>query len=529
MQLRTPRGMWLKTATVLVGACTAGALVLPGVASATPTPPPNPVTIQVGANISGQDGNNPVIECSWTVGDHNPNGGAETSQYNYPTNSVLNPNGANKTLSTQTPMYSTGPFAPSFNNNSATGTNFSYAPDGTTNTVAPCQMSTSSNPQATMNAGTAAAPTSSGVAYTVNPFDSSTGNWVSDPGPAPKRAELWTAADYATSVVFDIFYPVAHATGVFNTTTEDTQLGAVQIGGLNACADWNTSGSLLNSMFGAAGPSGDNEISSTAWENTSSNGIIDHCNENQKSLWHQAFTISKDDPSGLYTVEVRANSSTGTATSWFSFVVNPTIALATDFSSAQFASNNGVYEISGDTVWTMPSSESGNIACDPGAPANSGVACDAPTIINGGNAGMQVGLAYTPLVYTPSTGGSPYLLDGKIFDANLGYNANYMMNSDILIDSGTTPNSFGPVAWIPVGANGAQLVCPNDDPKLDLSLSVPSGQTPGTYMGNMEIVGQMDQVVGTGGCLTDNNLPYVINGSYKTVTDHDGVALTRAS
>jgi hypothetical protein len=481
-------------------------------------------TMTVGANISGNGSGNPTIECSWIVGDHNPAGGSETNQYNYPTSSVIDPGGSaalkDWTLSSQTPDYVSGPTAPSFSANAVTGTSFVYAVDGANSATAPCTLGANG---AAMAVGTQAAPTASGVSFSINPFDSATASWVSDPGPAPKRVELWAAVDYATNVIFDVFYP---------NGTEDTEVGGVQIGGQNACTSYGTSGSLLASMFAAAGPGEDNELATTAIENTSSTGIVDKCNENQKALWHQAFTISKDDPSGLYSVEVKAVSATGASTSWFSFTVNPSIALATDFTSVYFANNNGVYEISGDTVYSPTA-----IACDQGATplptfAAGQTSCGEPTVINGGNEGLEVGIGYQPL--TTTVAGSNYLLDGSIFDANLGYTASYMLGTDPTISSGTTPGVYGPVTWITnnagAAATGPQLVCPNDDPKLDLSLHPPVGTPQGSYTGNVEVLAEADPVVGAGkgGCLTDNKAPYIIAGAYKSVTDDDAPALTRS-
>ena len=517
MTKETNKTLRHRGASIGLGACLIVALTLGqgGIASASTFTGSNGQNISVGANISGDPTNSPTIECSFIVGDHNSNGGAETSQYNYPTNSVLNPTGANKTLSSQTPDYSTPPTAPSYSSNANSGTNFVYSWDGYTNATPPCSEATTAT-QPSMAAGTQASPTSTGMSFNINTFDSTTGSWVSDPGPSPRRLELWSAVDYASNVIFDVFYP---------NGTEDTELGAMMIGGTQACSGYNTSGNILNSLYGAIGPSADNQVSAWAWENTNSNGIIDHCDKNEKDLWYQAFTVSKDDPSGKYSVEVRATSTTGSATSWFSFNVNPVIALSVDFNSVQFANDNGNYEISGDTVW----SPSGSPACDP----NVSGTCDAPTVINGGNEGFQVGVAYQPLS-TSLTGQSNYLIDGPAFDANLGYNGSDELATDATINAGTTPGTFGPTTWLTnnagAAATGPQLVCPNDDPELDLSLNPPAGTVQGTYTGTMEVLASADSVVGAGkgGCVTDNGAPYVINGAYKSVNDHDSPPLTRS-
>jgi hypothetical protein len=520
-----------------------------------------PIPVTVGAQITGGGGGgNPTIECSWIVGDHNPAGGSETDQYSYAVGRVIDPGGAaalkNLTLSTQTPNYSgTGPTPPSFSNNADTGTNFYYLPDGFVDGTAPCSLPAGAS-SPTMAAGTDTAPTSSGASFTPYPFDNgTTDTWNGDPGPNPLRLELWTAADYATSVIFDVFYPEAHASGVFNNSTEDTELGGVPEAaqGAQACSNYATSGSLLDSMGAAA--LADNEISSAAWFGGGV-GLIDHCNKGEKQFWHQAFIVSKDDPSGLYTVEVRATSSSGTSTSWFSFNINTLTAFAVDFTSVLFTNDNGNYLISGDEKYDT----SKPVACDTEqspSPLTTG-SCNGPTVISGGNEGLQMGIAFTPLLYAPT--GSQYYLQGPVFDANLGYNgtdgiAGTGPGGDLTVNAGTSAGVFGPTTWLTAGsqtgatATGAQVVCPNDSPELDLSLHPPTGTVSNTgstsYSGSMEVLAEPDQQV-HGGCLTDNGAPYVVtepnsftesNGyavtpgslNFKTVLDQDAPTLTRTA
>ena len=521
MKEHAPRGVWLKGASVLVGLSMAAGMTLTQVGTA------NAQTV-VGANISGTGSGNPLIECSWIVGDHNAAGGSETNQINFATGGgIIDPGGAallkNLTLAAGTSGYVSGPTAPSFGT-TPVGTSFVYGEDGPNSSEAgPACTNTSSG--ATMAAGTSAAPTPTGVSFSINPFDSATASWVSDPGPAPKRVELWAAVDYATSVTFDVNYPDG---------APDTEVGGVATApaGNNACLSNNTSGSLLNSMFAAAGPGEDNELSAAAITNNS-NGIVDVCNEGTKQLWHQAFTISKDDPSGLYSVEVNASSLTGSSISWFSFTVSPSIDLATDFSSVYFASDSGNYEINGDTNYSPT-----GIACDQGAStlptfASPQTICGAPTVINGGNEGLMVGIAYGALTTSNPAPASNYLLDGAIFDANLAYTTSYLLGTDPVI---TAPNTLaaglGAVVYITnnpgAAATKGQLVCPNADPTLDLSLH-PGTSSLGVYTGQMEVTAIADSVVGAGkgGCLTDNGEPYIIAGAYKSVTDDDNPALTR--
>ena len=82
-------------------------------------------------------------------------------------------------------------------------------------------------------------------------------------------------------------------------------------------------------------------------------------------------------------------------------------------------------------------------------------------------------------------------------------------------------------------ATGAQLVCPNDTPKLDLSADPTSADPPGTYTGTLMVQGRADVVTGagSGGCVTDNGAPYILTGStgkYKSLTDLDPNPIVRS-
>ena len=292
--------------------------------------------------------------------DNDHGGGGETQQFSYAVGSTVGPStgGLSYTNVTQ-PSHGNGPNAPSYGGSPNSGQSFVYGQDDNPTlypTTPPCNVNSDTPPAVTMAAGSQANPTATDVSVLPNAFDN----------PAPRRLELWAATNGANSVTFNVFYP---------NGSQDAQLGAVE---LTQCQSYNSPGSLLASMFAAAGPltasNGTNQVSAAAITNASGTGIVDLCNEGNQDLWHQAVTISNDDPNGTYIVEtIAANSSGGQDVSWSSFYVIPFFDLEIDFNSLGF-SNGGhsQYVISGSTTWAPPSSAQ-------------------PTVTNGGNSGSRSG------------------------------------------------------------------------------------------------------------------------------------------
>ena len=522
MRLTTPRAVLRKGVPVLVAVATLAGLTLYGAgAAAAQGPAQHSGTVSIGATISGS-GIDPTIECSWALTDDNLAGGGETQQYSNAIGANIGPStsGLSYTNLTQ-PVQGNGwsgagPNAPSFGGSPNVGQSFQYGLDDNPNfypTPPPCNVSDASPPAVSMNAGTQAAPTATDVSVLSNSFDN----------PAPRRMEFWAATDGATSVTFNVFYP---------NGTEDVESGGVEI---TNCQTYGTAGSLLSEMFAAAGPqpTGANELSASAITNPNGTGIVDLCNEGQKDLWHQALTISKDDPNGSYTVETIASNVTGgQSVSWFSFIVIPFFQLSIDFNSLSFK-NNGAnqYEISGDTTWAPPNST-------------------APTVTNGGNSGEQIGVAFPKLSYTPA-GGSPVYISE--FNANIGYNPSDVLKTPISnIAAVANPSAGAPTSpptylgntGANTAASGPQLVCPNDTSKLDLSVEPPAGAPAGAYTaptGQGMVVWAQSEVetgTGSGGCVTDSNpttgaggAPYVVTTSkgpaFKGLTDQNQWPLVR--
>ena len=508
MELRKPKSPVGKAVNMLVAAGTIAGLCLGwNVGAAFAQGPQNSSVggIGVSATIGGgsSDPNaKPTVECAWMLTDDNAAGGGETQQYSFAEGKDVGPtNTSVSTINYTQPSQSPGapasgsPNAPSFSGSPNSATSFTYGDDDNPSaylTTPNCTSTGTATSQPSQLSGSQASPVSTGIQVLPNAFDS----------PAPRRLVIWSAVDNATAVNFNVFYP---------NGTEDTDLGGVQIGGSpQACSRYTSGGSLLNTMFNWAGPSHSNQVSSTAITNPTGTGIVDLCNDNEKSLWYQAFTVSKDDPNGTYTVEVQAINSAGTTESWLSFYVIPFYDLAVDFSSVSINCSSTTPVVcfaSGDTSWDPPSSS-------------------LPTVTNGGNQGMQVGVTFSTLTYTPPTGSQYYI---SSFDANLGYNAGDVLPSDL-------PASANNTLWISNNgsspATGPQLVCPNDTSKLDLSADPPTADPPGSYTGTLTISGRADAVTGTGngGCVTDNGAPYILtsNGMYKSLTDLDPNPIVRS-
>jgi hypothetical protein len=475
-----------------------------GIAAASGGPAQQSGTVKVGATITGS-GVDPLIACTWVLTDNNPAGGGESQQFADAIRANIGPStgGLSYTNSDQ-PFHSngasgSGPNPPSFGGGPNSGQSFVYGEDDNHTTYPsdpPCGVTTDNPPKVTMAAGSQADPTATDVQVLPNAFDS----------PAPRRLDLWAATSGADSVAFNVFYPDG---------SPDTQAGGVE---MTNCQPYDSPGSMLSDMFAAAGPwtesNGTNQVSAEAITNSGGTGIVDMCNEGNEDLWHQAITISEDDPNGLYTVEtIAANSSDGQDVSWSSFYVIPFFDLEIDFSSLGF-SNNGhnQYVISGTTTWAPPASSQ-------------------PTVTNGGNSGEQIGVAFSDLVYTPPHGNP---VDISQFEANIGYNDNDMLPKPITnIAASSTPTYLGST-----GANtqavGPQIVCPNDAARLDLTADPPSGAPAGTYTGTMVVWAQSDVLTGSGsmGCVTDNGAPYVVSTSsgkaFKSLTDKDQWPLVRS-
>ncbi len=469
MQLKKPQGPWHKGASVLVAMATTAGLFLVGTGAASATSAPTiPIQATITPNSTG-----PNIECSWLVADNNLAGGAETSN--------TNPSAHDYTGQPYTS--SPGATAPTPPGGSTTVNGLSTAINysGTTNSIntggPPCALPAEPNnnlpnPGAPEQANNA----NLGVDVVPNLFDAANQNF-SGAGDAQRRVELWAAVDdlngvsYVSDVYWDIYRP--------DGTLLAEVFSAAPIEGASACT-MSTNLNVLTPMFAQA--VADGELSSGA-VNDLNNGILTLCNEGTKSLWHNAFTFSKDDPNGTYTIVTRAVDKVGAISNLAAtFKVDAVIGFEQDFSTVNWGPMvpGTAKQVAGDTTFDPPNSSS-------------------PTIINGGNSGMQVGVEFFPLtgmVYG-KTIGTPGSTGNGFFDANFGYNSSYLQT--------LSPLAPSVVYWF--ANSGAQLVCPNDTPKLDLSIHPQTGIPADTYKGNM-VVWFQSAPTQAGGCPTDEGHTY---------------------
>jgi hypothetical protein len=425
------------------------------------------------------------IECAWSVPDLNAAGGAETSNTN-----------------TGAPNFTGNPFyggAPPATPPSLGGTNaFQYS-------TGPNPGGLDDDPTVTpvLATGASATPCDLGTAASqVNPGSALQADGAqhmiqvlpnADDNPAQRRMELWAAVDDTTGLgnanrpqISDVYWDIYKPDGTLKFEVHGVPLPPVGTPG-------NLSGPCSGpaGMFNSAINNG--ELTNAA-VNDPVHGIIALCSEGVKQLWHNAWTISKDQPSGVYKVVTHAVDAGGALTSMtYSIDIIPFFDLAIDFSKVDFGAitPNASKTIAGDG--------------GPGSfdPPNS----TTPTVTNEGNSGEQIGVQFSPLIGAGTGKCIPN------FDAALGLNALGLEHISP-ISATCTPPAASNIAWFAISGTGPgkQLLCPNDDAKLDISVepgSVPSD----TYAGSMMVWARSDVVTGAGrgGCPTDNGKDYVPN------------------
>jgi hypothetical protein len=488
VNVRTLQSGWRRGTRTFVAAATIGGIAIgAGIspASASSAPSPNiPISAQITTSSTG-----PNIECTWLVSDNNLAGGAETSNTS---SSAPDYTGAPYTSSpgatAPTPPGGSTTVTDTYGNVLHTAINYS----GTTNSVntgtPSCGLPESPN-SSLPNPGAPeqANPSSLGVDILPNAFDAANQNF-SQKGNAPRRLELWSAVDdlngltYVSDVYWDVYLP--------DGTLLAELFSAAPIEGTSACTT-TTNLNVLTPMFAQA--VADGELTSAAVNDTN-NGMLALCNEGAKSLWHNAFTLSKDDPNGTYSVVTHAIDTVGAvSTETVSFSVEPFIAFEQDFNAVNWGSMvpGTTKQVSGDTTFDPSTSTT-------------------PTLTNGGNTGMQVGVQFFPLTgttYGKSIGTADSTGNG-FFDASFGYNAANLQAITPIPPASGTPGAGNAdkVQWF--NNSGGQEVCPNDTPKLDLSIHPELGIPVDTYTGTMVVWSQASGATGAGSCPTDEGHAY---------------------
>lgn len=499
MKTKQMHGRWAARGKLLIAAATLTGMAVVGAGTASASPPGNssstglPVTATLGGGSSGAG---PNVECSWGFPDLNTAGGTETTQYSQAISANINTAADSLSYTDYTQANGAAgnthaPAAPSGTpgNTGTAAYAFSYGLDTADgNPVlksAPCALNATTG-EAAQAQGSA---TSSGGVVTVTPGAGPLFAVSPNPGdsPAPVRIGLWSAVDIEPSVAnvnqvsWNVYYPDGK---------EDTAVAGIPVP-QSLCGGFGTgtANAALTSMFTTAGEY--NEIGATAITN-GTNGIVDKCIQGSKTLYDNAFTISKDEPSGTWYVETVAIYNGNTTDTWWSFTVLPELYLSLDFTSVAFTCTtvNAPCLLSGNDTWSAAGTST------------------APAVTELGNEGEQIGLDFSTLTQTVT--GSPQTITS--FDGKVGYNPSTEGSSEPTFPAGTTywlpDNTSTPVA---AGSPGSGIVCPNDAAKLDLSLEPPASGSfaSGSYTGTLTVSARAD-VNTTYGCPTDNNAPYLV-------------------
>jgi hypothetical protein len=458
-------------ATTIIGLSAQGASA--GPASHGYADPTNPSSINIPetATVSGGSSNT-RIECGWALPDSNPIGGAETSNSN-----------------TAAVNY-TGPNAPATPPSTTGGNAFQYGTNdddpATVPTSTPCQLGFTGTP----NPGSATQAT--GAMHMIQVLPNA------DDLPAQRRIELWSAVDDTQGVpnISSVFWDVYHPDGTLK----------FEVFGVPSTSCFGPYGTSTTSdpMFQEAINTG--QLASTA-VNDANNGMIALCNEGVKQLWHNAFTVSKDQPNGVYKIVETAVDKDGNSTQLTYYLdIIPFFDLAVDFNSVNYGaiSASQASVVPGDVVWNPP-------------------ADTRPTVTNRGNSGEQIGLVWGPLV------GATHGKCINNFDASLGTygpgSQSPALNPALLqhiVGTATCPTTAqlagAPSPEVDFAGTGSQLLCPNDLAKLDLSIDPQLDNQPppsDTYSGSLTVVAKSSIQV-SNGCPTDNGSVYVPNSGTRT-------------
>ena len=439
--------------------------------------PANPSSINVPEQATVSGGSSTTrIECGWALPDLNAVGGAETSNSNTAAPNYTGPN------ATDTPPSLTGADAISYGGDDSAQTPTTSAGAA----VTPCQLGFTGVP----NPGSATQ--ASGDEHLIQVLPNA------DDTPAERRIELWSAVDDTQGVsnIAKVYWDVYHGDATLKVEVQGVQ-------DPNCFGPYGTSTSI-DPMFQAAVSSG--ELASSA-VNDPNNGIIALCNEGVKQIWHNAFTVSKDQPDGAYKIVETAVDKNGNATQLtYSIDIVPFFDLAVDFNNVNYGtiSANAASVIPGDVVWAPP-------------------ADTRPSVTNRGNSGEQIGIIWSPMIGTAL---------GKCinnFDAALGTygpgGQSPALNPALLqhiTGTATCPSTSAGANSPEVDFNpsGSQLLCPNDVAKLDLSIDpqLSSGAVPAdAYTGSLTVVAK-GSTPGAGGCPTDEGTLYVPNSGVRTAS-----------
>jgi hypothetical protein len=228
--------------------------------------------------------------------------------------------------------------------------------------------------------------------------------------------------------------------------------------GSKAACPEHGSADAAGSMSEAAAHTG--QVTPDAFEDLSG-GIIEACLSGAGGLYRAQVPVSVELSPGAYTVEVIAEAGGATASLRMGFEVLPFIYLVVDFTSVDWSevTPGSTQSVAGNFVWDDP-------------PGN-----NPPTVANWGNAGMQVGLRFKPMLLEDS-GGGPSSPENKIttFAAKLSLAAGA---SDTL-----TGVDAGEVAWFDL----PRPLCGKEHARLDLRIEAPDVLQAGRYAGEVVVL-----------------------------------------
>jgi len=330
--------------------------------------------------------------------------------------------------------------------------------------------------------------------------------------PSPRRIELWSAvsADVGLGSISSVYWKVFHPDGTFKSQVHAETLtngvaqpyahgvyaspGAALAPSMTRIGDCygpqSTYPNAGNMLKGASNGvtainHGNHEISAAAIDPANPDSLVTACNEQQKAFFYAGFDLHKEQPCGEYVVEAHAVVNGAEATVLrYTIDVQCFYDLETDFTTVNWGTlaTGSPKTLPGDTAFLAGDGK--------------------PTVRNGGNTGMQIGLRYTPLVQS-NPNGTP-IPGGKLitwFDGSFGRDANHLQAIP-KIDSGIVPGVLGAASYFDGGAvNGQpyyQTLCSDETGKLDLSVHPDANIPSGNYVGSLLVVARRNAGDGLG-------------------------------
>ena len=269
--------------------------------------------------------------------------------------------------------------------------------------------------------------------------------------PEERHIQLWMAVDHPNGIsnITDVFWKIYHPAGDLKIQVHGTKVPK------EACDPMLGDSAMVGYMFESAVHTG--QISAAAVDDTDY-GINAKCLEEEKALYYSSFDLSKHQPCGEYRIEATAIGYGGVTTTLTNYIdVECVFYLKIDFDKVDWGTvTPGLKDVvSGNLIWDVP-------------PDN------APTVRNVGNDGMGLKLIFSPMV------GQNW---GKIittFDACFG-------------KTPATLECIDPIAadtCTEFGAGENQVLCSDEDGKLDLSIHPPGILPADTYTGTLTVIGK---------------------------------------